>query len=152
MRRAFIDANVALDLLQAREPHVADALHVFALAEQGQFELLLSTDSLSTIFYVVEKNRDAQTAREALSKLLDYVTLCALDESSVLRGMALDFIDIEDAFICAVASAAKADVIITRNVRDFSSSPVPVVTPREFLAAWQAAKPQLSAHSSAGEP
>lgn len=120
---------------------MADALHIFALAEQGQLELLLSTDSLSIIFYVVEKNRGAQTAHEALSKLLDYVTLCALDEASVLRGMALDFIDIEDAFICAVAASAKAGVIVNRNVKDFGNSPISVVTPRELLAAWQAARP-----------
>ncbi len=138
MDRIFIDTNVALDLIQAREPFLADALFLFALSERKSIELCLSTDSLSTIFYVVEKNKDARVAREAVSKLLDFVTLCSLDENAVLKGMALDFADIEDAFICAVAMAAKARVIVTRNVKDFAQAPLPVQTPREFVATWQA--------------
>lgn len=137
MERIFLDTNIALDLLQAREEFVGDALYIFALGEQKKLELCLSTDSLSTIFYVIEKNKDARTAREAISKLLDFVTLCSLDEGSVLKGMALDFVDIEDAFICAVAQKAQCSVIITRNVKDFAKSPVPVRTSREFVAAWR---------------
>lgn len=137
MERVFLDTNIALDLLQAREGFVEDALYVFALGEQGKLELCLSTDSLSTIFYVIEKNRDARIAREAISKLLDFVTLYSLDEESVLKGMSFDFVDIEDAFICAVAMKAKCSVIITRNVKDFANSPLPVQTSREFVAAWR---------------
>lgn len=140
-KRVFLDTNIALDLLLARDPYVADALHIFALAEQGHLTLLISTDSLSTIFYVIEKNKDSRVAREALSKLLDYATLCSLDESAVLAGMALDFTDIEDAFISAVAQKGNASVIITRNAKDFQASPIPVRTPKEFLASWEAAAP-----------
>lgn len=139
--RVFIDTNIALDLLQAREPWVFEAIQIFALAESGQIELCLSTDALSTIFYVVEKNSDAAKAREALSKILDYVTLCALNESAVLKGMALDFNDIEDAFVCSVAQETEAEVIITRNQKDFANSPVPVQAPTEFLAAWKTVHP-----------
>lgn len=138
--RVFIDTNVALDLLQAREPWVFEAIQIFALAENGQLELYLSTDALSTIFYVVEKNSDTAKAREALSKLMDYVTLCALDVSAVLKGMALDFKDIEDAFVCSVAQEANAEVIITRNKTDFANSPIPVQTPIEFLATWKSTR------------
>lgn len=138
--RVFLDTNVALDLLQAREPFVADAIHIFALADAREIELLLSTDSLSTIFYVVDKNENAAIAREAVAKLLDFVTLCSLDEVAVLKGMALDFEDIEDAFICAVAEKHAADVIVTRNSKDFKNAPLLTQTPTEFLATWLAQK------------
>lgn len=140
MKKIFLDTNVALDLLQAREPFVGDALFLFALAEQKKIQLCLSTDSLSTIFYVIEKNKDARTARQAIAKLLDYVTLRSLDESAVLKGMALEFSDIEDAFMCAVAMEAHAEVIVTRNTKDFANAPLPVQTPREFVAAWRASR------------
>ena len=138
MEKVFLDTNIALDLLQARKGFLEDALFIFALGEQGKLQLCLSTDSLSTIFYVIEKNKDAPTAREAISKILDLVTLCPLDESAVLRGMALDLSDIEDAFICALAMKAQCSVIITRNVKDFARSPIPVRTSHEFVAAWRA--------------
>lgn len=136
--RIFIDTNVALDLLLSREPFVADALQIFALSENDDIELCISTDALSTIFYVVEKNKNAAKAREAISKLLDFVTLCALDEGSVLKGMALGLTDIEDAFVCAVAQKAGASVIVTRNLKDFIGAPLPVQSPAEFLASWKA--------------
>ena len=136
--KALIDTNVALDLLQQREPFVYDALQIFALSEAGQLKLYLSTDAISTIYYVVAKNADAATGREAVSKLLDFVSLAALDERAVLNGLALDFADVEDALVAAVAEKESAQAIITRNARDFTGSPVPVMTPREFLAFWQA--------------
>jgi len=42
--------------------------------------------------------------------------------------------DFEDAIIAATALREKADYIITRNAKDYSKSPVPAVTPDEFLA------------------
>lgn len=136
--RVLLDTNVALDLLQERQPFVIDALQLFALGEAGRVQLLLSTDAISTIFYVVSKNTNAKKARKAVSTLLDFVTLTALDDQTVLHGMALGFADIEDALVAAVAEKAGATCIVTRNVKDFAGSPVPVMTPKEFLSAWAA--------------
>ena len=115
-------------------------MHLFALAEAGDVQLLLSTDAISTIFYVVCKNADARTGREAIAKLLDFVTLAPLDESAVVKGLALDFVDVEDALVAAVAQKHRAAAIVTRNARDFENSPVPAMEPREFLAALEARK------------
>lgn len=135
--RVLVDTNVALDLLQERQPYVWDALQIFALGEASELELLLSSDSVSTIFYVVSRNASAKIAREALAKLLDIVKLAPLDEKTVLRGMSLDFVDIEDVLIAAVAERSNAQAIVTRNARDFENAPLPVMTPAEFLAFWQ---------------
>lgn len=136
--RVLVDTNVALDLLQDRRPFVMDALQLFALGEAGRVELLLSTDAISTIFYVVSKNADAKAARKAISTLLDFVALVALDEQAVLHGMALGLEDIEDALVAAVAEKAQAEAIITRNTKDFKRSPVRAITPKEFLSFWAA--------------
>ncbi|MDR2715606.1 MAG: hypothetical protein LBB46_02530 [Coriobacteriaceae bacterium] len=96
--------------------------------------LLLSADAVSTIFYVVAKNRDAQTGRRAVVALLDYVTLAALDERCVLDGLAFDIPDIEDALVAAVARKSGVSAIVTRNAKDFKASPVPAISPRECIA------------------
>ncbi|MEG1196828.1 MAG: PIN domain-containing protein [Raoultibacter sp.] len=132
----LLDTNVALDLLLARKPFVAEAIQIFALAEAQRFELLLSTDAISTIFYVIEKNKGAKVGRQALATLLDFVSLAALDEPSVLQGLALDFSDVEDALVAAVASKEGARAIITRNLKDFKTSPITALSPQEFLAFW----------------
>lgn len=142
--KVMLDTNVALDLLQERQPFVADALHVFALGEAGKVELLLSTDAISTIFSIVGKNKNAAIAREAVAKLLDFVSLVSLDEHAVLRGMSLDFEDVEDALVAAVAGKEQASVIVTRNEKDFKNSPVPVQSPAAFLAFYATLAKQAS--------
>lgn len=137
-QRIMVDTNVALDLLLNREEFVLEALHIFALAEEGSIELLLSTDAISTIFYVVRKNQGITVAREAISKLLDYVTLAGLDDRSVIRGLALDFDDVEDALVAVVAEKESAEFIVTRNIADFKNSPVPALLPKVYLAALMA--------------
>ena len=137
-QRIMVDTNVALDLLLNREEFVLEALHIFALAEEGSIELLLSTDAISTIFYVVRKNQGITVAREAISKLLDYVTLAGLDDRSVIRGLALDFDDVEDALVAAVAEKESAEFIVTRNATDFKNSPVPALLPKVYLASLMA--------------
>jgi len=41
--------------------------------------------------------------------------------------------DFEDAVTSAVAESEKLEIIITRNLRDFAVSPVPVMLPVDFL-------------------
>lgn len=41
--------------------------------------------------------------------------------------------DFEDALQIASVFAAKADFIVTRNTADYRRSPVPAITPAEFL-------------------
>lgn len=146
-QRIMVDTNVALDLLLNREEFVLEALHIFALAEEGSLELLLSTDAISTIFYVVRKNQGITVAREAISKLLDYVTLAGLDDRSVIRSLALDFEDVEDALVAVVAEKEGAEFIVTRNTTDFKNSPVPALLPKVYLAALMA---QRKANRSSG--
>ena len=134
----LLDTNVVLDIILAREPFVQKALLLFAMGEAGEIQLFLSTDAISTIYYIVERNKDAKTARQAIVNLIGRVRLATLDERSVLRGIDLDFVDIEDALVAAVAEAAHVDLIATRNGRDFANSPIPAVSPDEFLAFWQA--------------
>lgn len=136
--RVLVDTNVVLDLILNREPFVEDAIQLFALGEAGHLELLLSTDAVTTIFYIVSKNRDASAAQEAIARLLRIMSLAVLDEAAILAGMALRFKDIEDAMVAAVAAKARAWGIVTRNVRDFKGSPVPALEPKELLAAWAA--------------
>ena len=41
--------------------------------------------------------------------------------------------DVEDAFQAAAALAWQADAIVTRNVGDYRRSPIPAMTPAQFL-------------------
>lgn len=49
------------------------------------------------------------------------------------RALELPMSDLEDAMQAAAALSAGATVIVTRNIRDYSKSPVRAVTPDQLL-------------------
>jgi len=67
-----------------------------------------------------------------LNVLLDTVPQ---DRAQFVRARSLKFDDFEDAALASAAEASGCEVIITRNVADFGGSPVPAITPEEFLLA-----------------
>jgi len=57
------------------------------------------------------------------------------DRAQFVRARSLQFDDFEDAVVSSAAEAVACDFVVTRNVADFGASPVPAVTPEEFLLA-----------------
>ena len=57
------------------------------------------------------------------------------NDTSVDDSLASQFKDFEDAMQYYTAIKAKADVIITRNGKDFAASKIPVMTATEYLAS-----------------
>lgn len=132
--RIVVDTNVFLDVILAREPMCHASAKVLELSHRVDIELLMPAHSAGTILYIVEKNRDRDTAVQALGLCMGMCRVAALDESTILRGLALEFKDPEDSFVAAIAIREQADLIATNNVKDFTSSPVPAVTPSEIMA------------------
>ena len=54
--------------------------------------------------------------------------------SDMNRAAEMKWKDFEDAIQSATAERVSAAYLITRNVKDFSKSKVPALTPAEFLA------------------
>lgn len=72
-------------------------------------------------------------ARALLSKLLRIVQVNSITHEEVESAIDSPLVDFEDAIVVETAIAANADYIITRNVRDFSKSPVVAIHPADFL-------------------
>lgn len=45
--------------------------------------------------------------------------------------------DYEDALVAECCVRNNVDIIVTRNKKDFAHSPVPALTPREFIEAYK---------------
>jgi hypothetical protein len=55
------------------------------------------------------------------------------DKTNFQRARHLPLKDFEDALVASVAEVTGSNYIVTRNLSDFAGSPVPAVTPAEFL-------------------
>lgn len=133
MTRLFLDTNIVVDLLEGREPFCYDAAQLFTMAHDKKVELLVSPMTFSTASFLLRKH-GSKGVRILLSNLRQLVSVTISDERTVDDSIASQFKDFEDAMQYYNALNAKAEIIITRNGKDFIASNLPVMTATEYIA------------------
>ena len=125
---------MVLDYLQNREPFFDDALNIAIGRANMEFEAYITASSLTDLYYIVHRHTHSATETHriisALTQLFGLVDTYAEDCINALHNGMPDF---EDAVMSESAYRINADCIVTRNIRDYSMSKVPAVTPAEFL-------------------
>ncbi len=133
MTTLFLDTNIVMDLLEKREPYCNDAVRLFTMAYNRQVSLVVSPMTYSTASYLLRKH-GSEGVRNLLSNFRRLSRVATTNERTVDDSLASQFADFEDAMQYYTALKAKADIIITRNGKDFANSKIPVMTAAEFLA------------------
>jgi predicted nucleic acid-binding protein len=128
-----LDLNVLLDVFQKREPHYAASAQVLALVVSAQVTGVFPSHGFTTLYYLVRKHASKPHAEAAMDRLLDHLQIGNLDADGWREARRLEFEDFEDAVVAVIAKKHLSDFIISRNVDDFAHSPVPVITPTDFL-------------------
>jgi predicted nucleic acid-binding protein len=131
--KVMLDLNVVLDVVQRREPFYTASATVLSQAVEGQIVGCLPGHALTTLHYITAKHAGPEEAGTLIDWLLAHLEIVPQDRASFARARSLDFGDFEDAALASAAQAAGCEAIVTRNVADFSASPVPAATPEEFL-------------------
>jgi len=132
--KIMLDTNVILDIIEKREPFFSDSYQVFLKSAAGEYEAIIGASSVTDIYYIARKNcKDANQALSYIIDLLKITTSVDTKAVDIQEALKLNFNDFEDAVIAATASREGADYIITRNAGDFNNSPVPAMTPTDFL-------------------
>lgn len=132
--KVLVDANVCLDVLLGRSPFGESSAKIWSLAEEGRLEGLVPAHAVTTVHYLVSKERDRATGRRFVADLMRVFRVAAVTETVLRRAMVLDFADFEDAVCSAAAEEACCDLVVTRNRKDFVGSPVTAVDPITALA------------------
>jgi predicted nucleic acid-binding protein len=136
--KRFIDTNVAVDLLLARQPWAADAKALFDLAAERGIELCMSAVSITTIYYVARKGRDALLAITCVDRAMAAFTIVGVDTQSLHAARQLGGKDFEDNVQAVCAAAVNATHIVIRDPRGFTTSPVKAIDPHGALAELRA--------------
>jgi len=138
MKNLFIDTNIVIDLLSHREPFYDESADLFSLADRKIIKLSISSLSIANTSYTLLRQTDSRNAKEILRKLRLIVNILSLDDKII--GVALNddsFNDFEDGLQYFTAIENKQDLIITRNLKDFKASKLPVMTARQFLETFK---------------
>jgi predicted nucleic acid-binding protein len=129
----LIDVDVILDVLQRREPFFATSVRVLACAETGIVEGWVAAHSLTTLFYLLAKYQSADRARVTLGELLNFLSVAAVDQMVIEQALRLPYRDFEDAVQMMAAVRTGVQYLVTRNVQDYESGPLPAIQPAELL-------------------
>jgi len=134
MKKVFVDTNILVDLIADRRPFSKFAIQIFSKAEERKTKLYTSSHSIATTHYLLKKYIDEKELREVLYNILDYLNIVAIDQDVIKKGLKSKHKDFEDALqIISAYSIEKLDCIVTRNIKDFKGSEIPVLTPDELI-------------------
>src|SRR5689334_14770400 len=126
----FVDTDVILDFLGDRKPFSKSALRLFILAEQKKIILYTSSNSVITAYYLLCKVTTEIHARELIAGLLDIIRIIPVSSKILSQAIKSDFKDFEDAVQhYSALTVDEIQLIITRNIKDYSKSKLPVSGP-----------------------
>jgi predicted nucleic acid-binding protein len=132
----FADTDVCLDLLAQRNPFYKGAARLFSLADQEQVIVTVSSLSFSHIHYLLRKEFSSTEARKILLRFKTLVKVISVDDRIIQLALQSSFKDFEDAIQYFTAEHNKASLIITRNLKDYKESILPVMTPDSYLKMY----------------
>jgi predicted nucleic acid-binding protein len=132
--KVLFDLNIILDVLQEREPFYEISAQLLAHAETGKIQGFVAPHSLTTLFYLIQKDQSAAHAKVTITNLLQILKIAPIDQSTIEQALSLPYKDFEDAVQMMAALQCKADYLVTRNVKDFKPAPLSVIQPSELLS------------------
>lgn len=131
--RVLFDVDVILDLLLDRSPFSRDAAILLSKAEQGDLSGHICATAVTTIHCIARKAVGDNRARAEVRKLLTLLEPLAVNRAVLEAALDATFRDFEDAVSHEAARQAGVECIITRNIRDFKGSQIPVYSPSDLV-------------------
>lgn len=133
MDKILVDTNIVLDLLAEREEFLIETQELFTLSDQKKVNLYISSLTFANTYYVLNQKLKIENTRKILRNFKILVTVLPIDDKIISLSLDSDFKDFEDAIQYYTSLENDIDVIITRNLKDFKLSKLPVLTARDYL-------------------
>jgi predicted nucleic acid-binding protein len=133
MKNLLVDTNIVLDLLAKRQPHYDYAARLFSLSDRRKIKLNVSSITILNANYILSRVLSGDEAKEILRKFKLLVKVLSCDEKVIDLGLNSDFKDFEDSVQYYTAIENNCECIITRNLKDFKESKIPVMTAEAFI-------------------
>lgn len=131
--KVLFDTNIILDVLLDRQPFSEGAAQLMSMVESSEMQGFLCATTVTTIHYLMAKSLGAKSAIKHIRLLLSLFEIAPVNRVVVENALECNFSDYEDAVIVEAARHAGLEYIITRNIKDFKKSSMPVYTPSGFI-------------------
>lgn len=138
MNKVLVDTDVILDFFFDREPFSEDASQILSWCESGKIHGFVTPVMISNICYILRKLDKHEKIIENLKMLTSIVDIATIDKKTVLNALNSEFKDFEDALQnFSAINESDIQVIITRNIKDYKTSSLAVMTPENYLKAFR---------------
>ncbi|MBN1243261.1 MAG: PIN domain-containing protein [Spirochaetales bacterium] len=137
IRKVFVDSDVILDVATGRTPFVDASAETLSIMENGLAVGVVSSNSVTNIYYVLRKLGSSEKAKAFLRTILEYLSVIPVDHNNIRKALDSEFLDFEDGVQHYCAFENGCDLIVTRNVEDYGEFQIEVLTPREFVLRFK---------------
>ncbi len=131
--KILIDTNVILDVLCKREEFYENSLKIWKYCEIGKLKGYVSALSVPNIVYILRKELTPEKTQQIIEQIFLIFKVGDLKADDLKKAASMQNPDYEDNLQMICAARLKADFIVTRNIKDFTSSKVTAVKPSELL-------------------
>lgn len=134
MNKILIDTDVILDFFFNRQPFSEHASKILMLCEKGSVAGYITPVMISNIYYLLRKTAKHDKVLENLKSLVSIIDVSIINKGIILEALNSEFSDFEDALQNFAAQSEKGiKIIITRNIKDYKTSSLSVMTPETYL-------------------
>lgn len=135
MKHVFLDTNVLIDFLADRKPFSLEAAKLFDYSFKKKITIYVAAVSFNNIYYIIRQFRSHLETIKILNELQEWAEVVDVSKEVIQKSLKSDFKDFEDAIQYHAAKAiGKIECIVTRDTKDFKTSSLAVLTPREALS------------------
>ena len=134
--KLFIDSDIILDVLAARDNFYEPAASLFDLGYEGKLDLFTTAVVLANVFYILRKKHSIEKSREQIKELRKIIKILPINEKIVDDVLTSKFGDFEDGLQYFAAKENNIPVIITRNVKDYKEKDLIIQTADEFIRSF----------------
>ena len=129
----LVDTDVLIDVALERMPYVESSSELLDKLEQRPGTAFVAWHTLSNFYYLVAPTQGQDDTKAFLVELTRFVYVAPTTTDSLRYAAQLTMNDFEDAMQVAAARACNAEVIATRNIRDYANAPIQARTPSSLL-------------------
>ena len=132
-KHLFLDSDVLLDWLLKSEPYSSFTQTLVNESITQHFKVSTSALVIANINYILSNRTSVANARQNIKMLLNLINVLPFEGDIIKLALDSSFTDFEDSIQFHIALKYNCDAIITRNIKDYKRSTIPVLTAEQFL-------------------
>lgn len=131
MIKIYIYTNVFINAIENRDNNISKKVLIF-LENIKDINIYLNDLSIINIHYIGRKSTEKSELNKTLKTIINSYNLISIDKNIIEDALNSNFKDFKDGIQYFCAKKVETDIIITSNTKDFKSSSIKILSPKEF--------------------